>query len=424
MIDINLIRNSTDNVKENIKKRSADYPPMIDEVLKLDEDWRKKKQELDDLRSHRNTISQAINEAKKAGKDTAELTKEAQELPNKVRDVEIKADDLKEKIRQLLLTIPNLIDDSVPVGKDETENKVIKEFGEKHPATFNLKSHVDLLPEQGWVELEHAAKISGARWYFLQEELAILEMALTRYGIDFMRSKGFTFVVPPHMMSHKPYEGVTDMGTFEDALYKIEGEDLYVIATSEHPLTAQFMNEVLEENQLPITMVGYSTNFRKEAGSHGKDTKGIFRVHQFNKVEQIVICTPEQSAKFHETITQHAIEFWESLGIPFRQMLLCTADTGVVMAKTYDLEAWYPVQQAYREVVSSSNATDYQARRLNIKYMKDNERHLVHTLNSTLIATSRALVAIVENFQRQDGSIHIPKVLQKYTGFDVMSAKK
>ena len=425
MLDIALIREQTAHVRQNLKKRNNPaYLASLDTLLSLDKDWRAKKQELDDLRQHRNKISQAINAAKKDGKDIKKIVQEAKELPNKVRDAELKSEELQKQMQQLLMRIPNMLHTSVPEGKDETQNKVIKEFGKKTKYKFTPVSHADLLPAKGWADFERAAKISGARWYFLKEELAVLEMALVRYGIDFMRKHGYTFVVPPHMISRAAYEGVTDIAAFADALYKMEGEDLYAIATSEHPLTASYMNELLQEEQLPVKLTGFSTNFRKEAGAHGKDQKGIFRVHQFGKVEQVIVCKPEDSWQLHEELAKNAIEFWKSLEIPFRQIALCSADTGVVMAKTYDLEAWFPVQNAWREVVSCSNATDYQARRLNIKYLKGDDRVLCHTLNSTLVATTRALVAIVENFQNEDGSVNVPKILQKYAGFKVMGVEK
>ena len=423
MIDISLVRADTAGVKANIAKRNNPaYNAQLQELIAVDADWRTLKTKIDSLRQKRNTISLRINEAKKAGKEIQTITREAKELPQQVATAEEALKKVEQRMRVLLCKVPNLIHDSVPFGTDAAQNKVVKEFGKIKKPKFALKSHVDLALANDWIDIDRASKITGSRWYFLKGDLAILEMALARFGVDFMRKKGFQFVVPPHMMNKAAYEGVTDFSAFEDMLYKIENDDLYTIATSEHPLTAQFMNEILEEKQLPIKIAGYSTNFRKEAGAHGKDQKGIFRVHQFNKVEQIIISKPEDSWKMHEELAANAAEFWKKLDVPFHQIVLCSGDTGAVSAKTYDFEAWYPVQQAYREVGSCSNVTEYQSRGLNIRYGA--ERKFCHTLNSTLVATSRALVALLENHQQPDGSVNIPKALHKYTGFKLMKAKK
>ncbi len=417
MLDINRVRQDPEGIKKNLLRRpNPEYGAMLDQLLKLDADWRRQKQELDELRCKKNSISQEINSARKAGKDIKPFVKQAQELPEQVKKTEAQVVQLEKDMHELLLRIPNLLDSSVPDGKVD-ESKVIKVFGKPAKPKFELKSHVDLAVEKGWVDMDRAAKISGARWYFLKGQLAILEMALSRYGVDFMTKKGHEVVVPPFMMSRAAYDGVVDLGAFDEALYKMENEDLYGIATSEHPLTAQYMNEVFAADQLPLKLAGYSTNFRREAGAHGKDQKGIFRVHQFNKVEQIMICKPEDSWKHHEQLVKNAIDFWKTLKMPFRQVCLSTGDTGFVSAKTYDYEVWYPVQQAWREVGSCSNCLDYQARRLNMRFQQGEERMFVHTLNATLIPTSRAIVAILENFQQKDGTVKIPSVLHKYTGF-------
>ncbi len=277
-----------------------------------------------------------------------------------------------------------------------------------------MKANTDLITELVIADLERAEKISGARFWFLKNEGALLDLALQRYAIDFMMKKGYTFVIPPYLMKREPYEGVTSLADFGDVLYKAQDEDLHLIATSEHPLTAMYMNETLEEGKLPIKLIGLSPCFRKEAGAHGKDTKGIFRGHQFTKAEQIVICKPEDSWKYHEELARNAIEFFESLELHFRQVNICTGDIGMFAAKKYDLEVWMPVQNTFREVVSCSNCTDYQARRLGIKFRTPEGNMLVHTLNSTVVATSRAIVAILENFQRKDGSVVVPKVLVPY----------
>ncbi|RJQ19097.1 serine--tRNA ligase [Candidatus Woesearchaeota archaeon] len=419
MLDITYIRSHPEVVRQNIARRKVpEYLVFLDTVLQLDEKWRSLKGKIDNARARRNKVSAEINTAKKGGKDASSLISEAAELPKIIAEAEGQLTELETNIRTCLLQLPNLMHDSVPYGKDDTENVTIAEVGKKPTFSFTPKSHVDLITENGWADLERAAKISGARWYFLKGDLAVLEMALVQHAMDFMRKRGFVPVIPPHMISRNAYEGVTSLGDFAESLYKIDGEDLYPIATSEHPLTAIHRDEVLDEKKLPIKMVGYSPCYRKEAGAHGKDQKGIFRVHQFNKVEQIVFCTPDESWKFHEELLKNSTDFFESLGLPFRVVNICTGDLGIVAAKKYDIEVWYPVQNAYREVVSCSNCTSYQAVRSNIRYQKGTERLWIHTLNSTCVATTRALVAIIENFQQADGTVFIPKVLQKYTGFD------
>ena len=415
MLDINFIRENLSKIKENIKRRGEKYNSLIvDSLLQIDKEWRELKGKVDLLRHGRNEITLQITKLSKEKKDISKLIEKAKALPQEIKNSEEKLEELKKKINSILMNLPNLLHDSVPYGKDDAENKVVKSFGKKPKFKFNLLSHVDLIEKNKWVDLDRASKISGARWYFLKGEVALLEQALVRYAIDFMIKKKYTLVIPPHMINRKAYEGVIDLEAFGEMLYKIEGEDLHMIATSEHPITAMYMGEVLDAKELPVKIVGYSTNFRKEAGAHGKDMKGIFRVHQFNKVEQLIFCKPEHSWKLHEELAKNSIEFFKTLGLYFRQVNVCTGDIGIVAAKKYDLEVWYPVQDAFREVVSCSNCTSYQAVRLGIKYNEDGENNYIHTLNSTLIATSRALVAILENYQQKDGSVVVPKVLRKY----------
>ncbi|HSU72655.1 MAG TPA: serine--tRNA ligase [Candidatus Binatia bacterium] len=424
MLDIKLLREHPDQVKANLKRRNnPEYVKWVDEVLALDEKFRKLKGETDELRSRRNKVSEEINAARKAGKDIKKLLEEAKQIPTHIANNESKLAEFETQLRYFMLRIPNLLHESVPQGKADEDDKLIKEFGKKTKHDFEALSHVDLITLGDLADLDRAAKISGARWYFLKGKLARLQFAIMQHAIDFMSKKaGYTMMIPPHMINRKAYEGVTDMGAFEEALYKVESEDLYSIATSEHPMTAQFMDEVLDAAELPKKFFSMSPCYRKEAGAHGKDQKGIFRVHQFNKVEQVIFCKPEDSWKLHEEMVRNAIEFWQTMGLPFRQVALC--QPGVVMAKTYDLEVWMPVQNTYREIVSCSNATDYQARRLNIRFQDKQERGFVHTLNSTLTTDTRPLVAIMENMQDKDGNIHIPDVLQKYTGFKVIEIKK
>lgn len=425
MLDINFIRENKEEVKNSLRKRGIKYNSnVIDELLKFDMDWRELKGKTDGLRHERNEVTLQITKLSKEKRDISKFIVRAKVLSEEIKKNDEKLVFLKDKVDSILMNIPNILDKSVPLGKDETENKVVKVFGKKPKFRFKLLSHIELMEENDWVDLERAAKISGARWYFLKGELALLEQALIRYGIDFMIKKKFQFIVPPFMMNKKAYSGVIDLGAFEEVLYKIEGEDLYAIATSEHPITAMFMDETLDGGNLPIKIFGYSTNFRKEAGAHGKDTKGIFRVHQFNKVEQLIICKPEQSWKMHEELIKNASNFFKSLGLHFRQIVLSSGDTGFVSAKTYDLETWSPVQVTYREAASCSNCTSYQAVRLGIRHNAKEGNKYVHTLNSTLVATSRALVAILENFQQEDGSVAVPKNLRKYMNGTKIIGKK
>jgi seryl-tRNA synthetase len=423
MLDINLIREKPEEVRANLALRKVPaYLEQLDEVLKIDGEWRKLKSKVDDLRHQRNTLSKRIGEAKKAGEDAAQIMEEAQQIPIALQNTEKEMKELQDEIKKLLLSIPNMLHDSVPEGESFEDDKEIKSVGKKPEYSFTPISHVDLLEKHDWADMERGSKVSGSRWYFLKGDLALLEMALTHYAVEFMTKKGYKLVIPPYAMNREAYEGVLDLGGFEEAIYKIANDDLLLIATSEHPLTAQFSGEVLLNKELPLKIVGYSACFRKEAGAHGKDQKGIFRVHQFNKIEQIIVSKPGESWKYHEELISNASEFLETLGIHHRVVILCSSETGNVAAKTADLEIWYPVQNAYREIGSESNCTDYQARRLNIK-CEDSpgvNRQFAHTLNGTCIPTARALAAVLENFQQKDGTVLIPKPLQKYMGKKVI----
>ena len=421
MLDINLIREHADIVKKDLQKRNMpDRIKILEEIKQKDAEWKMQQGQIGELRFQRNTVSQQIADAKKNGKDAAQLVKQASEIPKELQKKEDWANVLKKEIDERLMQFPNILHETVPVGAGEAQNKEVKKFGAKPAFTFQPIDHVDLMEKLDLVDLPRAAKISGARFWFLKGDLAKLDLALQMYAVDFMTSKGYELIQPPYMMSRTAYEGVTDLKDFENVMYKIENEDLYLIATSEHPLTARFMNEIFPLGRLPAKFCGISACFRKEAGAHGKDTKGIFRGHQFNKVEQIIICKPAESWKLHEELVKNAIEFFSSLGLHFRQVNICTGDIGTVAAKKYDIEAWFPAQGAYREVASISNCTDYQARRLKIKYRTDphnqEAKETAHTLNGTCVATSRALAAILENFQNKDGSVTIPKALVKYFG--------
>jgi seryl-tRNA synthetase len=423
MLEPKFIREKPDSVRGSLKKRQmVDRLTLVDDWLRYDQEWRELKGLTDQLRSRRNQLSEEINKLKKAKKDAAEQIQEAKDIPIKIKQNDDRIAELVKLMDELLRKLPNVLHESVPVGKSEADNKEVLKFGKKPEFKFELLSHVDLAERQGWVDLDRAAKVSGSRWYFMQGELARLEMAISMYGADLLSKKGYKLTVPPMLLGTKAYEGVTDLGAFNDVLYKIEGEDLHLIATSEHPLTALYMDETLDD--LPVKLAGYSSCFRKEAGAHGKDQKGIFRVHQFNKVEQVVYALPDESWKIHEEMMGNMKEFFESLGLHGHVIVLCSADTGLVASKTYDAECWFPVQAAYRETGSCSNCVTYQSSALGIRFQKGEEKGFVHTLNSTLVATTRALVAIMENFQNADGTVNVPAVLQPYMGGVKVIGKK
>ncbi len=422
---IELIRENPKLVKESLKKRNMDTK-QVDALAELDKEWRKLKGESDELRARRNRLSLEINELKKAKKDASKVIREAASIPDRLKKLDDEIKQLEAKIHTSLCSMPNVLHESVPAGKDSSQNKVIKEFGKKPKFKFKPRNHVELIEMHDLADFDRATKISGARWYFLKNELAVLNLAIQRYAIDFMRARGYAFIIPPYFINRKSYEGVTSLDAFQDVLYKVEGEDLYAIATSEHPGTSAFSGEVFQDSKLPFKMVAFSTCFRKEAGAHGMDQKGIFRVHQFDKVEQLIISTPEKSWEMHEELIKNAIDFWKTLEIPFRQVVLCSGDTGRVSAKTYDFEAWFPAGNSYREAGSCSNVTTWQSQRLGIRCETSpgTNRRLAHTLNSTCVAIQRCMAAILENFQNEDGTVAVPKVLHKYTGFKVIGKPK
>lgn len=415
MLDIKLIRKNPKIVKNDLEKRKdTERIVYLDKVIQLDAQYLELLQQAEKLRSKRNELSRQVGQIKKAGGDATTVLAEVAKIPGFIENIEVEQKHIKDEIDYYLKRLPNILHESVPSGVDDTGNVVIGEFGKKPTFSFALKSHVDILQEFDFADLERGAKIAGARHYFLKNDLVLLEMALQRYAVDFMSERGFTLLQTPLFMRREVYEGVTDIHDFEDVMYKIQGEDMYLIATSEHPMIGMFYDEILEPTQLPMKLCGISTCFRKEAGAHGKDQKGIFRVHHFNKIEQVIVCEPSQSWQFHEELLKNSKEFFQSLGFHFRIVSICTGDIGTVAAKKYDIEVWYPVQNAYREVVSCSNCTDYQARRLGIRVRGKEENYPPHTLNSTCVATSRALVALLEHYQQKDGSIKIPDVLVPY----------
>ncbi len=419
MLDIKLFRETPHVVINDLKKRGIkEMIHLVDEIIRQDKIWRALSKEADDAKCERNRLSEEVAKLKKEKKDASEIIEKMKKLSEKIRELDAEIAKEEEDIRAGLLKFPNILHESVPAGKDNTENVEIRKWGTLPKFGFPLKSHVDIIEKLGIADLERAANVSGARFYYLKNELVLLDYALMGFALDIMLKKGFTLVEPPYMIARKPYEGVTDLGDFEKVMYKIDGEDLYLIATSEHAIAPMHMGEILDAKELPLKYAGISPCFRKEAGAHGKDTKGIFRVHQFNKVEMFVFSEPKDSWNIHQELLANAEEIFQALKIPYRVVNICTGDIGTVAAKKYDIEAWMPSQGKYREVVSCSNCTDYQARRLGIRWRKStaDKPELVHTLNSTAVATSRAMVAIIENYQQKDGTVKVPDVLVPYMG--------
>jgi seryl-tRNA synthetase len=420
MLDIKLIRENPELVRNNLKKRGdPENQKMLDELIDYDRKWRQGLTRLNELRHERKIITTEIASLKKKGKSADQELSKARSIDMEITALEKQVNESEEKVNYYLMRLPNLLHESVPTGKDESDNVPIRTWGEIPKFSFPIKDHIDVASSLDIMDIERAGKIAGARFFYLKREGVLLDMALMNFALEEMVKKGFMPIEPPFLMRRKPYEGVVALSDFEDVLYKIENEDLYMIATSEHPMAAMFMDEVLKAEDLPLKLVGISSNFRKEAGAHGKDTRGIFRTHQFNKIEQFIFSKPEDSWKIHEELIQNAEELVQKLGLPYRVVNVCTGDMGTVAAKRYDIEVWMPAQAAYREMISCSNDTDYQARRLNIKYReKEGEapKGLVHTLNSTAIATGRTIVAILENYQQKDGSVIVPEVLRKHMG--------
>jgi seryl-tRNA synthetase len=418
MLDVKLLRENPDFIRKDLRKRGwLDKLPLVDEAIAADAEWRRAKKQADDLRHRQNQLTIEVALLKRSGRDAKEKLSEAKGIPEEIAALESRSQELQARVREILMSLPNILHDSVPVGADDSGNVTVRTWGEPRRYEFQPKDHIDLLGALGLVDIERAAKISGARFFFLKGDALKLEQSIMKYAVDVLSERGFTAIGPPLMMRKEAYAGVVDLADFGPVIYKIEGEELYLIATSEHPLVAMHMDEILTGASLPLKYCGFSPNFRVEAGAHGKDTKGIFRTHQFYKVEQVVISKPEESWKIHEELIANAEHIFQSLGLHYRVVNICTGDIGTVAAKKYDLEAWMPAQKKFREMVSCSNATDYQARRLSIRYKEkqSSEPALVHILNSTAV-TTRALVAIVENFQQADGSIAIPKPLVPYMG--------
>lgn len=426
MLDINLIRKQPEIIKKDLEKRGNLVKlAWLDDIRKSDKKWRELREEADKLKHKRNLLTEEIAKLKKQGKDISKKIEEMEVIPDQIKAMDEEISVLEEKINYILMRLPNILHKSVPKGKNDAENVPIRKSGTPKKYNYDLKVHGELIEDLGLGDFSRAAKVAGAGFYYILGDLVLLNQALLQFALDFLVKKGYVPIEPPLMMRRKPYEGVTDLEDFKTMMFKIDGEDLYLIATSEHPIAAMFMNEVIDEKQLPLKFAGISACFRKEAGTHGVDTKGLFRTHQFNKIEQFIFCRPEDSWKLHEELIRNAEALFKRLQIPHRVVNVCTGDIGTVAAKKYDLETWSPRQNKYVEVVSCSNCTDYQARRLNIKCGKvGGDKRILHTLNSTAIATSRALVAILENNQQKDGSVLVPKALWPYMNKKVIKGKK
>lgn len=417
MLDMKVIRENPAASRENLARRNnPEVLAKFDELLGLDREWRRLFTEAGSLRERRNRVTMEIAALKKRGEDAGEKLREAAEIPQRIRELEGRMEGERGKMDAILMTLPNLLEPDVPYGIDDTQNAVIRTWGEPRSFPFKPKDHIDLAAALDLADMERAAKVAGARFYYLKGSLVRLNYAVITYGLDFMAKRGYTPFQPPYMMKRKIIEGAVALSDFEDTIYKIEGEDLHLLATAEHALLGLHAGEILDAGKLPFRYCGVSPCFRKEAGAHGRDTKGIFRVHQFEKVEQFAFCRPADSPREHEALIRNAEDFFQSLGLPYRVVNVCTGDLGTVAAKKYDLEVWLPGQGNYREAVSCSNCTTYQAVRSNIRYRErtNDPTNWVHTLNSTLVATERALVAIMENYQREDGSIDVPKALIPY----------
>lgn len=426
MIDIKILRENPEILRENIKKKGQDAKlPLIDEAIKLDAEWRKFKANTDSLRAKRNSISKEISEAKKAKKDVSSLMETAANIPNEIVKVESEMQKLESELNSLMSQIPNIIWKNVPKGKDASENVEIKKGGKIGKFDFPLKTHVEIAEKLDIADFDASARVSGNGFYYLKKELALLNQALIRFTIDYMNEKGYDYIEPPLMLHEKEIFASMDKKAIEQSVYSIKDEDLNLIGTAEQSLLAMHSGETLPEWELPKKYFSYSMCFRKEVGAHGINDKGLWRTHQFNKVEQFVFCKPEDSEKLYDELSKNSEEILKALELPYRIIEICTGDLADWKYRSADFEVYRPTTKEYGEVMSLSNCTDYQARKLQIKCIdKKGEKRVLHTLNNTALATSRIMVAILENFQQKDGSVKIPKALWKYTGFKEIKVKK
>ncbi len=419
MIDIKFLRENPDIVKENIKKKFQDEKlPLVDEVIVLDEEVRKAKQEGDNLRAARNKISKEIGRLMGQGKKEEAESKKAEVAANAERLEELKnlEAELQEKITKIMMVIPNIIDSSVPIGKDDSENVEIEKFGDPVVPDFEVPYHADILNRINGLDKEAAGRVTGNGFYYLIGDAARIHSAMLSYARDFMIEKGFTYCIPPFMIRGSVVDGVMSFAEREAMMYKVEGEDLYLIGTSEHSMIGRFQDQIVDEKSLPITMTSYSPCFRKEVGAHGIEERGIYRVHQFEKQEMIVLCKPEDSMDWYNKMWSYTVEFFRSIDVPVRTLECCSGDLADLKVKSCDVEAWSPRQKKYFEVGSCSILTDAQARRLKIRTKGENGTYYVHTLNNTVLATPRGLIAFLENNLNEDGSIRIPGALRPYMG--------
>ncbi len=419
MIDIKLIRENKDLVKENIKKKFQDHKlPLVDEVYDLDIQFREIKQQGDNLRSLKNNKSSEIGLLMRNGKkeEAESLKKEIASMNQKIEDLEKEQENLEQEIKKRMMVIPNIMDESVPIGEDDTHNVEIEKFGEPVVPDYEIPYHADIIEALNGLDKESAGRTSGQGFYYLLGDIARLHEAMLAYARDFMIDKGFTYAIPPFMIRSDVVEGVMSFEEMDAMMYKIEGEDLYLIGTSEHSMIGRFKGQIVKESDLPITMTSYSPCFRKEGGSHGLEERGLYRVHQFEKQEMIVLCKPEESMDWYNKMWKFTVDFFRSLDVPVRTLECCSGDLADLKVKSCDVEAWSPRQKKYFEVGSCSTLGDAQARRLGIRTKGENGTYYVNTLNNTVVATPRGLIAVIENNYNEDGSISIPKALQPYMG--------
>ena len=417
MLDIKLIRENPDLVRKDLKRRHhPEYLDYLEEFIKSDKKWRELLAEVNKLRQRRNEISLKIAKAKKEKKDTAKLMKEAEKIPEKIKQIETEVTQLEEKNKLLLMKIPNMMHESVPDGKDENDNIEVRKWGKPSKFNFEPKDHLTILQDLGLIDVERAAKVAGHGFFFLKNELVLLDLAIQRFALDILRKKGFTIIEPPYMVNKESYEGVAPLQDFQEMMYKIQDYDMFMIATAEHPMGSMLRDETIDKKDMPLRFVGVSACFRKELGAHGKYTKGLFRMHQFNKIEQFVYSHPDDSYKMLEEIQKNSEELYQKLGLHHRVIEFCTGDLGIMKSKSFDIEVWM-ADGNFRETGSNSNLTDYSARNLNIKWREKPGKPpagFVHTLNNTALATSRTMIAIVEQFQQKDGTVLIPEALHPY----------
>ena len=419
MIDIKLIRENRNLVKENIKKKFQDEKlPLVDEVFELDEEVREAKVKGDNLRAEKNNLSKEIGNLMREGKkeEAENIKQKIADMDAQIKILEISEEKKNALIKEKMMVIPNIIDDSVPIGKDDSENVEVERFGEPVVPSYEIPYHADIINALNGMDKESAGRTSGEGFYYLLGDIARLHEAMIAYARDYMIDKGFTYAIPPFMIHSDVVTGVMSFPEMEAMMYKIEGEDLYLIGTSEHSMIGKFKGQMVKPEELPIRMTSYSPCFRKEGGSHGLEERGLYRVHQFEKQEMIVLCEPEDSMKYYNDMWKYTVEVFRNMDIPVRQLECCSGDLADLKVKSCDIEAWSPRQQKYFEVGSCSNLGDAQARRLGIRVKSDNGNYYLHTLNNTVLASPRGLIALLENNYNEDGSINIPKVLQPYMG--------